>query len=91
MVLGLAVAIVSSYNRKRNVDNVGEDRVTREYLEANCAFYLGIALMAGMLWNWIGSELSVPDNTVAPIWTVIDLIEPLLLFAVGRHLMRSSE
>ena len=91
MVLGLVVAIVLSYNRKRNVDSVGEDRVTREYLEANCVFYLGIALMAGMLWNWIGSELSVPDNTVAPIWTVIDLIEPLLLFAVGRHLMRSSE
>ena len=40
MVLGLVVAIVLSYNRKRNVDSVGEDRVTREYLEANCVFYL---------------------------------------------------
>ena len=91
MVLGLAVAIVSSYNRKRNVDNVGEDRVSREYLEANCAFYLGITLIAGMLWNWIGSEWPVPENIIAPLWTVIDLIFPLLLFAVGTHWMRSSE
>ena len=90
MVLGLVVAIVLSYNRKRNVDSVGEDRVTREYLEANCVFYLGIALMAGMLWNWIGSEVPDPDNTIAPLWTVIDVTLPLLLFATGAQLTRSS-
>ncbi len=90
MVLGLAVALVNSYHRKRQVVSVADDGVTREYLEANCVFYLGIALMAGMLWNWIGSEVPDPENTIAPLWTVIDVTLPLLLFATGAQLTRSS-
>ena len=91
MVLGLVVAIVNSYQRKRSVESVADDGVTREYLESNCSFSLGIALMAGMLWSWIGSEWSVPENTLGPLWTVIDVTQPLLLFTTGTQLMRSGE
>ena len=41
MVLGLAVALVNSYHRKRQVVSVADDGVTREYLVANCVFYFG--------------------------------------------------
>ena len=91
MVLGLAVVLVNSYQRKRQVESVADDGVTREYLEANCVFYFGVALMACLLWNWIGFQWSNPSNALLGLWTVIDVTLPLLLFATGAQLARSGE
>jgi len=88
MVLGLAVVIVSSFQRKRSLDAAGDGPVTRNYLEANFLFYFSAALMAGLLWNWIGFHLSDPMNFVKGLWTFIDVTLPLLLYATGRELAR---
>ena len=88
MVLGLAVVIVSSFQRKRGLDSAGDGPVTRNYLEANFLFYFSAALMAGLLWNWIGFHWSDPMNFVKGLWTFIDITLPLLLYATGRELAR---
>ena len=45
MVLGMVISVYYSYQRKRAVDAGSEGGVTREYLEANGTFYLGVALL----------------------------------------------
>ena len=91
MVLGLVVVLINAYQRKRSVESNADDGVTREYLEANCVFYFGVALMACLLWNWIGFQWSSPTNTLQSLWNLIDATLPLLLFATGRQLARSGE
>ena len=91
MVLGLVVVLINAYQRKRSVESNADDVVTREYLEANCVFYFGVALMACLLWNWIGFQWSSPTNTLQSLWNLIDATLPLLLFATGRQLARSGE
>ncbi len=91
MFLVLAVATVVAHSRKRDVDSTAGENITREYLKANLSFYLGIALMTGFVWKWIGPEVPDPENFIDPLWTVIDVTQPLLMFTTGSHLMQSGD
>ena len=91
MVLGLFIVVVVAYQRKRAVDAAPDDGVTREYLEANGAFYFGVALLVGMLWNWIGFQWSNPASDQELLWTFIEITLPLVLFPASAQLLRSEE
>lgn len=91
LVLGLIIVVFYAYQRKRAVDSGPDEGVTREYLEANGGFYLGIALFVGMLWNYIGFQFSNPANSYAWLWTIIDITLPLLFFASSVQLLKSNE
>ena len=91
MVLGLLIAVYYANQRKRAVDIGLDDGVTREYLEANGTFYLSIALLVGLLWNWVGFQFANPVNTYGWLWTVIDVTLPLLFFATSIQLIKNVE
>ena len=64
MVIGLAVALVFNYDRKRTEDRNPGESITRRYLEFNTAFYLTAGLLILLLHNWLsllalGSERSL--------------------------------
>ena len=91
MVLAMLIALYFAYQRKRAVDSGPEGGVTREYLEANGTFYLGIALLAGLLWNWVGFQFADPATTHSWLWALIDITAPLLFFATSTQLIKSEE
>lgn len=71
MVLGLIVVVYYAYQRKRVVDSAADHGVTREYLEANGTFYLGVAFLVGLLWNWIGFQFSNPETSHGWLWALM--------------------
>ena len=91
IVLGMLIAVYYANQRKRAVDTASESGVTRDYLEANGTFYLSIALLVGLLWNWVGFQFADPVTTHSWLWTLIDITAPLLFFATSTQLMTSEE
>ena len=91
LLLGLIIVVYFGYRRKRAVDSAPEETVSREYLEANTVFYLGVALSIGFLWNYIGFQFVNPGNSYAWLWAVLDIILPLLFFASSMQLLKSNE
>ncbi|MCY4079858.1 MAG: hypothetical protein OXF54_06425 [Caldilineaceae bacterium] len=90
MVLAILITIWSAFRRKVVIDSLSESSLSREYIETNLALYGGIALLAALLWNWIGSRWSYPLVSFQWLWILIDLTLPLLLFSVGRRLTKTE-
>ena len=90
MVLAILVTIWSAFRRKVEIDSLSESSLSREYIETNIALYGGIALLAALLWNWIGSRWSYPLVSFQWLWILIDLALPLLLFSAGRRLIKTE-
>ena len=91
LVLGMIVVVYYAYQRKTAVDAASDNSVTREYLEANGAFYLSVALFFGLLWSWVGFQFSNPANSEGWLWAIIDLSLPLLFFASSVQLLKSED
>ena len=90
MVLAILITIWSAFRRKVEIDTLSESSLSREYIETNIALYGGIALLAALLWNWIGSRWSYPLVSFQWLWILIDLTLPLLLFSAGRRLIKTE-
>ncbi len=90
MVIAILVTIWVAFRRKTEIDSSEENSLSKDYFEANIALYGGIALLAALLWNWIGSRWSYPLVSFQWLWILIDLTLPLLLFSTGRRLTRSE-
>ncbi len=90
MVLAILITIWSAFRRKVEVDRLSVSSLSREYIETNIALYGGVALLAALLWNWIGSRWSYPLVSFQWLWILIDLTLPLLLFSVGRRLTKTE-
>ncbi|MDE0199186.1 MAG: hypothetical protein OXK78_13390 [Caldilineaceae bacterium] len=90
MVLAILITIWSAFRRKVEIDSLSESSLSREYIETNIALYGGIALLAALLWNWIGSRWSYPLVSFQWLWILIDLTLPLLLFSAGRRLIKTE-
>ena len=90
MVLAILITIWVAFRRKTEIDSESGGGVSREYLEANIALYGGIALLAALMWNWIGSRWSYPLVSYQWLWILIDLALPLLLFSAGRRLTKTE-
>ena len=90
MVLAILITIWSAFRRKVEIDSLSESSLSREYIETNIALYGGIALLAALLWSWIGSRWSYPLVSFQWLWILIDLTLPLLLFSAGRRLIKTE-
>lgn len=94
MALGLVIALVVHFRRKRALDARAEQGLTREYVEVNVATY-GTALVA--LWffsNWfnflnVGMEGESAGNLV--MWVIVDALIVLVLSATASYLWRAGE
>lgn len=90
MVLAMLITIWFAFRKKVEIDNLSEGNLSRDYIETNIALYGGIALLAALMWNWIGSRWSYPLVSFQWLWILIDLTLPLLLFSVGRRLTKTE-
>ncbi|MCY3989602.1 MAG: hypothetical protein OXF50_00075 [Caldilineaceae bacterium] len=90
MVIAMLITIWFAFRRKVEIDSLSESSLSRDYIETNIALYGGIALLAALLWNWIGSRWSYPLVSFQWLWILIDLTLPLLLFSVGRRLTKTE-
>lgn len=94
MVIGLAVALVFNYDRKRREDNRSAgDSITRAYLENNVAFYLTAGVTIIFLHNWIAFlklGLEADNHQAWVIWAFVDTLLPLVLGVTGCAMWKSS-
>lgn len=86
MVIAILIAIWVAFGMKTEIDSTEDNSLSKDYFEANIALYGGIALLAALLWNWIGSRWAYPLVSFQWLWILIDLTLPLLLFSTGRRL-----
>ena len=94
MLIGLVLALVFNYMRKREEDGSGSGGgVTRQYLEVNLAFYLTAAITILFLHNWLSLLAVGLDDGNHPawvIWAFVDVLLPLTLGATGCRLWREE-
>ena len=104
MVVGLAVALVFNYARKRE-EEAGRDpgeSVTRRYLEVNVTFFLTAGITILFLHNWLsllalgderslglGSDMGL-NHQAWVIWAFVDTLLPLTLGVTGCAMWRES-
>ena len=104
MAIGLAVALVFNYARKRE-EEAGRDpgdAVTRRHLEVNAAFYLTAGITILFLHNWfsllalgderslgLGSDMGL-NHQAWVIWAFVDTMLPLTLGVTGCAMWRES-
>ena len=100
MLVGLAVALIYNYARKKEADGGNsDDGVTRGYFEANVAFFVTAGVAILFLHNWFallanGTDyLGDSDNLNHQswvIWAVVDTVLPLILGITGCHMWKNS-
>ena len=96
MVIGLALALIFNYARKR--EECGRDPegpVNRRYLEANAAFYLSLGVTILFLHNWfsllaLGEQNLNETDTAWVIWAVVDVMLPITLGVTGIRLWQAG-
>ena len=92
MLIGLVLALVFNYARKREEDGGGTGgAVTRRYLEVNLAFYLTAAVTILFLHNWLsllalGGDSLDGNHQAWVIWAFVDVMLPLTLGTTGCRL-----
>ena len=92
MVAGAFICLVVAFIRKLEFGGFSYGLgVSRDYLEANVAFYLSAALLILVTWNWFGVAFVDPPNDNTLVWLINDSVLPLLLISTGIRLMRSEE
>ncbi len=104
MVVGVAVALVFNYDRKRREEAGREsgEAVTRRHLEVNVAFYLTAGIAILLLHNWfsllalgnerslgLGSDMGL-NHQAWVIWDFVDTLLPLVLGVTGCAMMKES-
>ena len=98
MLIGLALALVHNYMRKKAANSADSSGpVSRAYFEANTAFYLTAGITILFLHNWFsllaqGGDSPDGNHQAWVIWAVVDTMLPIVLGITGCHLwMNSSE
>ncbi len=92
MLIGLVLALVFNYARKREEDGGGTGgAVTRRYVEVNLAFYLTAAITILFLHNWLsllalGGDSLDGNHQALVIWAFVDVMLPLTLGTTGCRL-----
>lgn len=96
MAIGLVLALVFNYQRKRGVES-GEqaDSVTRSYLESNALFYLTAAVTIIFFHNWFsllanGADSLDGNHQAWVIWAFVDTLVPITFGVSGCRLWREA-
>ncbi|MYC37182.1 MAG: hypothetical protein F4X66_09775 [Chloroflexi bacterium] len=97
MVIGLAIALIFNYARKREEERGREpvEAVSRRHLEVNTAFYLTAGITILFLHNWFsllanGSDSLEGNHQAWVIWAVVDTLLPLVLGVTGCAMWRDA-
>ena len=97
MAFSVVVALIANIARKRAVGSEGADSpITREYLEANVAFYASLLLAPWFLTNFLTYDFFIDNIPAAGIeakdvwWEFIDGLFVLVAGSTGCHLWRSA-
>ena len=96
MLVGLALALVHNYVRKRAEGGADRgDGVTRAYLEANAAFYVTAGVTILFLHNWFsllanGGDYLDGNHQAWVIWAAVDTLLPIILGITGCHLWKNA-
>ena len=97
MVMGLAIALIFNYARKREEERGREpgEAVSRRHLEVNTAFYLTAGTTILFLHNWFsllanGSDSLEGNHQAWVIWAVVDTMLPLVLGVTGCAMWRDA-
>ncbi len=96
MAVALLLGLLLGYQRKRAADGQAESQsVTRELLVANSQFFACAFVSILFFWNWFNhlspSFAAIGAGTVALVWILIDALLPLVLGAMGVHMLKSSK
>ncbi len=96
MAIGLVLALVFNYQRKRNVES-GEqgESITRSYLESNALFYLTAAVTIIFFHNWFallanGADSLDGNHQAWVIWAFVDTLLPIAVGLSGCRLWREA-
>jgi len=97
MAIGLAIALIFNYARKREEEAGREpgEAVSRRHLEVNTAFYLTAGITILFLHNWFsllanGSDSLDGNHQAWVIWAVVDTMLPLVLGVTGCAMWREA-
>ena len=96
MLVGLVLALVFNYQRKREVETEGQsESITRSYLESNALFYLTAAVTIIFLHNWVsllanGSDSLDGNHQAWVIWAFVDTLLPITFGLTGCRLWREA-
>ena len=94
MGVGTVAVLVVHWIRKRRLDSGGQDgSITREYLEANLAFYTAALLTALFFWNWFDAIMAGGEpqgQTHRIVWTLINPLFIVLAGVSGCHVWRTT-
>ena len=96
MAVAIVLGLVLGWRRKQEADaQGGEAGVTREFLAANALLYGLLCVGILFFWNWFNllmPAFTAPGgDTVTLVWILIDATLPLLLGAMGIHLLSAKE
>ncbi|MCY3542801.1 MAG: hypothetical protein OXG80_05695 [Chloroflexi bacterium] len=90
ILLGLLMALVVSFQRKRVLDQSESDGgLTREYFEANLLFWATIVAILWFIRSWIAFVLNLENDFAW--WTEIDTLVILVLYPSGSYLMKQAK
>ncbi len=103
MLVGLVIALVYTYDRKRrDADGASGEGISRKYLEANVAFYLTAFITILFLHNWFDflaqgeagalglGEGQMLNHQAWVIWAFVDTLLPLALGTTGCAMLKGS-
>ena len=94
MAVATVAVMAVHWVRKRRLDSGGKDGgITREYLEANLAFYAAALLTVWLFWNWfdaIAAGGEQQGQTHRTLWALIDPLFIILVGVTGCHVWRTT-
>ena len=96
MFIGLVLALIFNYIRKREVEAADQDgSITRPYLECNVLFYLTAGVTILFLHNWIsilanGTSSLEGNHQAWVIWATVDTLLPIAFGLSGCRLWREA-
>ena len=95
MVVAVALGTVVAWQRKRRVDEEGDDApVTRAFLAANALFFGFLFIGILLLWSWFNllnpGFTGAGPEAASVVWMAIDAGLPLLCGGTGVGLLRRA-
>ena len=96
MFIGLVLALICNYIRKREVETGdGNASVSRPYLESNALFYLTAGVTILFLHNWLSFLANGPDSLDGNhqawvIWAAVDTLLSIVFGLSGCRLWREA-
>ncbi len=93
MAVATVAVMAVHWVRKHRLDSGSQDAITREYLEANIAFYAAALLTVWLFWNWFDAVAAGGEQqgqTHRILWALIDPLFIILVGVTGCHVWRNA-